>query len=132
MLIALTIVGLALAVVVGLRACRGEEITSEAGIGRAIIGQNDALQREDYVAFQRFTCAAEQGSETAVLAGQRRSVQLRGARYVDDVRGFEVNTDRATATVVYHFEKSVDDKLTTEMTFVREDGNWKVCSAGPQ
>jgi len=132
LLIALGIVGTVLAVVIGLRACRGEEITAEAGIGRAAIGQNDALQRGSYADFRRFTCVAEQGSERAVLAAQRQSAQAKGARYVDDVRGFSVSEDRATATVVYHFEKSADDKLTTSMTFVREGGDWKVCSAGPR
>ena len=132
LLIALAIVGLAVLVVFGLRACRGEEVNDEAGIGRAVIGQNDALQRGDYADFRTFTCAAEQGTEAAVLAEQRHSAQAKGARYVDDVRGFAADGDRATATVVYHFEKSGDDKLTVPMTFVREGGAWKVCSSGPR
>mgnify|MGYP001175586085 CR=1 FL=1 len=132
LLIALALVGLALAVVFGLRACRGGEITAEAAIGRAVVGQNDALQRGSYPDFRRFTCAGEQGTEAAVLAAQRQSAQAKGARYVDDVRGFEVRGDRATATVVYHFEKSKDDKLTTSMSFAHQDGQWTVCSPGPR
>ncbi|MDQ1305766.1 MAG: hypothetical protein QG671_1598 [Actinomycetota bacterium] len=131
LLIALAIVVIVLAVVTGLRSCRGEEISAEAGVGRAVIGQNDALQRGNYADFRRFTCAAEQGTEDGVLAAQRKSAESNGPRYVDDVRGFAVNGDRATATVVYHFEKSPDDKLNTLMTFAREGGDWKVCSAGP-
>jgi hypothetical protein len=34
--------------------------------------------------------------------------------------------------VVYHFEKAKNDKLSTPMTFVREDGTWKVCAPGPK
>lgn len=132
LLIALGIVGLALLVVFGLRACRGGEISAEAGIGRAVIGQNDALQRENYADFRRFTCAAEQGTEAAVLAAQRQSAEAKGARFVDDVRGFAVDGDRATATVVFHFDKSEQDKLTVPMTFAREGGQWTVCSAGPR
>ncbi|TXI40173.1 MAG: lumazine-binding protein [Mycobacterium sp.] len=132
LLIALVLVAIVLAVVTGLRSCRGEEISAEAGIGRAVIGQNDALQRGNFADFRRFTCVAEQGTEESVLAAQRNSAQAKGARYVDDVRGFAVNGDRATATVVYHFEKSADDKQTTVMTFAQEGGEWRVCSAGPQ
>lgn len=132
LLIALALVGLALAVVFGLRACRGEEISAEAGIGRAAIGQNDALQRLSYPDFRTFTCVAEQGSEDAVLAAQRKSAEAKGARYVDDVRDFAAEGDRATATVVYHFDKSADDKVTVPMTFAREGGQWRVCSPGPR
>ncbi len=132
LLIAVVLVGVALAVVFGLRACRSDEISAEAGIGRAVIGQNDALQREDYADFRRFTCAAEQGAEDTVLAGQRKSAEAKGARYVDDVRDFAVEDDRATATVVYHFEKSADDKVTAAMTFARAGGQWTVCSPGPR
>lgn len=132
LLIAVALVLVALAVVFGLRSCRGGEISDEAGIGRAVIGQNDALQREDYADFRRFTCAAEQGAEDVVLAAQRKSFQDKGARYVDDVRGFAVDGDRATATVVYHFEKAAGDKLTVPVTFAREGGEWKVCSPGPR
>lgn len=132
LLIALAVVGVALAVVFGLRACRGTEISAEAGIGRAVLGQNDALQRQNYPDFRRFTCAAEQGTEAAVLAEQRTSAAARGARYVDDVRGFAVDGDRATATVVYHFEKAAEDKVTVPMSFAVEGGQWTVCSPGPR
>lgn len=132
LLIAVGIVGLALLVVFGLRSCRGAEIGEEAGIGRAVIGQNDALQRGSYPDFRKFTCAAEWGTEDAMLTGQRASSGAKGARFVDDVRNFTVDGDRATATVVYHFDKAADDKLTVPMTFAREGGEWTVCSPGPR
>ena len=131
-LIAAALVGVVLLVSIGLRSCRGEEIAAEAGIGRAVIAQNDALQRGDYASFREFTCPAEQGTETQVLAAQRQSADAKGARYVDDVRAFAIDGDRATATVVYHFERAADDKITAQMTFAREGGQWTVCSAGPR
>ena len=131
-LVALGVVTLVVLGVIVARAVRGDEVRAEAGVGRAVIGQNDALQRLDYTAYRSFTCAGQQGSETAVLAEQRQSAAAKGARYVDDVRAFEVDGDRATATVVYHFEKAADDKLTTTMSFAREGGQWTVCSPGPR
>ena len=61
-----------------------------------------------------------------------RSKTAHGARIVDDLTGIAVTDDRATATVVYHFERSPDDKIKTATTFVRENGEWKVCSPGPR
>lgn len=131
-LTALAIVGVALIAFFVVRMLRGDVQPDEAGVGRAVVGQNDALQREDYADFRSFTCAAQQGAENQVLADHRQSVQAKGARFVDDVTGLAVTGDRATATVVYHFEKSADDKISAPMTFAREDGEWKVCSPGPR
>lgn len=100
-------------------------------VGRAAVGQNDALQREDYADFATYTCAKERGTEVDVLARQRDSVSKKGARFVDDVTEVKIDGDRATATVTYHFDKAADDKKPVPMTFVREDGAWKVCSTGP-
>lgn len=131
-LVAIGIVGLVVLGVIVVRVVRGDEVRDEAGLGRAVIGQNDALQRLDYPAYERFTCDALQGVEPVVLAEQRQSAEAKGARFVDDVRGMKVEGDRASATVVYHFEKAVDDKITTPMSFAREDGEWTVCSPGPR
>ena len=110
----------------------GDAQSDEARVGLAAVGQNDALQREDYADFRTFTCIAEQGTESGVLADQRQSSAAKGARFVDDVAGIAVTSDRATATVVYHFEKVPDDKTNSVMTFVRENGRWTVCSPGPR
>ena len=131
-LVALGLVAIVVATVVGLRALRGDEVRDEAGVDRAVVGQDDALQRQSYPDFVRFTCAGGQRGEAAVLAEQRQSSEAKGARFVDDVRDPVIDGDRARATVVYHFENSPDDKVTTEMSFVREDGEWKVCSPGPR
>lgn len=100
-------------------------------IGRAAAGQNDALQRQSYADFRTYTCRDQQGTETDILARQRDSVAKRGERFVDDVTDVAVDGDRGTAKVTYHFGKAPDTKTGGPMTFVREDGAWKVCSTGP-
>jgi hypothetical protein len=100
-------------------------------VGRAAAGQNDALQRENFADFGTYTCAKMRGSEADLLAHQRDSAAKRGARFVDDVTDVKIDGDRATATVTYHFDKAPDEKTPVPMTFVREDGAWKVCSTGP-
>jgi hypothetical protein len=133
LLTALAIVGVALIAVFALRLIGGgDTLPDDAAVGQAVVGQNDALQRGNYADFRSFTCTAQQGVESQVLADQRQSSGAKGARYVDDVKDIVVSGERATATVVYHFEKSKDDKLSTPMTFAREDGTWKVCSPGPR
>jgi hypothetical protein len=108
---------------------RGDGLTEEQRVGRAAVGQNDALQRQNYADYQRYTCAAETATEGAFLAAQQDSVHQHGARYVDDVTDVKINGDRATGTVAYHFEKDPNSKRTTGLTFARQDGQWKVCSA---
>jgi hypothetical protein len=110
---------------------QGDRTPEDQKIGLAAAGQNDALQRENFADLGAYTCAKERGNEVDVLARQRDSVGKRGARFVDDVTDVKVDGDRATATVTYHFDKTPDDKKPVPMTFVREDGAWKVCSTGP-
>jgi hypothetical protein len=100
-------------------------------VGRTAVGQNDALQRENFADFSTYTCVKMRGVEADVIAHQRDSVVKRGARFVDDVTDIKIDGDRATATVTYHFDKAPDAKAAVPMTFVREDGAWKVCSTGP-
>lgn len=130
--IAAAIVVVALGSMWVLRLIRGDEVPDDVLVGRAVVAQNDALQRENYADFRSYTCAAQQGVETQVLADQRQSKTAKGNRIVDDVKDFAVTGDRATATVVYHFEKSPDGKVSSPMTFVRENGGWKVCAPGPR
>ncbi|BBZ62872.1 Rv0361 family membrane protein [Mycolicibacterium monacense] len=108
----------------------GDEPTPEQLIGRVAAAQNDALQREDYQAFQAYTCRAEHATESEVLERQRNSSAEQGARFIDGVSDVVVDGDRATATVTYHFDRSEDDKFGVPTTFVQEDGAWKVCSTG--
>jgi hypothetical protein len=131
-LTALAVIVVALVAFGLLRLFRGDETPDEGRVGIAAVGQNDALQRGDYADFRAYTCLAEQGTEARVLGDQRQSTTAKGARFVDDVADIAVTGDRATATVVYHFERSPDDKIKTPATFVRENGEWKVCSPGPR
>jgi hypothetical protein len=109
-----------------------DEPPADQQVARAAVGQNDALQRQSYADFRGYTCRAEEGSEGDVLAQQRDSVAKNGERFVDDITDVKIDGDRATAKVTYHFDKAPDTKTGVEMTFVREDGAWKVCSPGPR
>lgn len=106
----------------------GDGLSEEQRVGRAAVGQNDALQRGNYADFQAYTCAQFQGSEAELLSGQRDAMEKRGARYVDDVTAVTIDGDRATAIVIYHFDKLIDTTSGSEVSFVREEGSWKVCS----
>ena len=100
-------------------------------VSRAAVGQNDALQRQNYADFRTYTCRDQQGTQADVLARQQDSVTKRGERFVDDITDVVIDGDRANAKVTYHFGKAPDVKTGVPMTFVREDGAWKVCSTGP-
>jgi hypothetical protein len=108
-----------------------DDVPPDQQVGRAAVGQNDALQRRNYADFRSYTCRDQQGVEADVLARQRDSVSKRGERFVDDVTDVAIDGDHATAKVTYHFDKAQDTKTGVPMTFVREDGAWKVCSTGP-
>jgi hypothetical protein len=109
-----------------------DKLPDDGLVVRAVVAQNDALQRENYTDFRSYTCAAQQGTEPQVLSDQRQSKNTKGNRFVNDIKDFAITGDRATATVAYHFEKSPDDTVSQPMTFVRENGAWKVCSPGPR
>lgn len=100
-------------------------------IGNAVSGQNDALQRQNYPDFVKYTCAGQQGKQDDILARQRDSVSKRGERYVDGVGTVVVDGDHATAKVTYHFKHDEEAKVGVDMSFVKEGGAWKVCTAGP-
>lgn len=131
-LIAIGIVAFVLFTMVVFRMIGNSRTSEDSGVGRAVVAQNDALQREDYTAFRGYTCAAEQGVGAEVIAGQQRSKSARGARFVEDVTDIKIDGDRATATVVYYFEKNKADRVTSPTVFVRENDAWKVCSPGPR
>jgi hypothetical protein len=108
-----------------------DDVPPDQQVGRAAVGQNDALQRQSYADFRTYTCRDQLGVEADVLARQRDSVAKRGERFVDDVTDVAIDGDHATAKVTYHFDKAPDAKTGVAITFVREDGAWKVCSTGP-
>jgi hypothetical protein len=102
--------------------------TPEQDVRRAVVGQNDGLQRGDYSRFQTYTCKAQYGTEADVIAKQHDSVAKNGQRYVDSVSDIRFDGDKATATLTYHFDMTPDTKPTAPVALVREDGAWKVCS----
>ncbi|MGD9618780.1 MAG: lumazine-binding protein [Mycolicibacterium sp.] len=123
------------AVVIGvwlLNAFSSDEFVDDQQIGLSVVAQNDALQRQDYADFRAYTCPELHGAESEIVAGQRDSVAKRGERFVDGTTVVAVDGDRATAEVTYHFASDPDAKETVKMTFVRQDGTWKVCSTGPE
>jgi hypothetical protein len=130
--LAATIVVFAMGAIWALKFFRTDKVPDDGLVVRAAIAQNDALQRESYADFRTYTCAAQQGTESQVLSDQRQSKNTKGNRFVDDMKNFAITGDQATATVVYFFEKKPDDKLSQPMTFVRENGTWKVCSPSPR
>jgi hypothetical protein len=126
---ALAIIVLVVIGIVAFSAFGSSDTTPDQQLRGAVVGQNDALQRQDYADFRDFTCRANQRNEADVLAGQRDSIAKRGERYVDEVADLRITGDRATAKVTYHFKKAPDAKSSTDVTLVREDGAWKVCSS---
>lgn len=123
------------AVVIGvwlLNVFSSDELADDQQIALAVVAQNDALQRQDYGDFRAYTCTDEQGVEADIIAAQRNSAAQRGERFVDGTTVVEIDGDRATADVTYHFAKDPDAKETVEMSFARQDGAWKVCSTGPE
>jgi hypothetical protein len=108
---------------------RGDGLTEAQRVGLAAVGQNDALQRQNYVDYQRYTCTQQQGTEADFIAAQQESLREHGARYVDDVTDVKIDGDRAGGTVAYHFEKDPNAKRSSPLAFARQDGQWKVCSA---
>ena len=126
-IIVFVVIGIALVNLFG-----GDGLSEDQRVARAAVGQNDALQRQDYAAFVGYTCGAQRTTEADFLARQRDSVNRQGARYVDDVTGVHIDADHATATVIYHFEKDAGTKsspINATTSFVREDGEWRVCSS---
>lgn len=97
-------------------------------VAQAAVGQNDALQRQDFSAFRKFTCGADQGTEASFLTAQRDSVAKNGERFVNDVPSIRVDGDHASATVVFHFANTAEQSFSVEERFVQEDGSWRVCS----
>lgn len=127
-------VGVVVLVVVGIVTLmdRGSgELTPDLRVARAAVGQNDALQRDNYADYRKYTCPAEQGAENEVLKRQGQSKTAKGARFVDDVADVVITGDKATATVTYHFENSADNKIKVPMTFVSQGDDWTVCSPSP-
>jgi hypothetical protein len=128
---ALAIAVIVVIVIVLVNVSGGDGLTEDQRVGRAAVGQNDAVQRLNYPDFRSYTCLAQQGTEADFVAHQNDSLTKRGHRSVEDVTAVKIDGDKATAIVKYRFETAPDTSSGAEMSFVREDGGWKVCSSGP-
>lgn len=128
---ALAIISVVVIAIVLFNVFGDDGLSEEQRVGRAAVGQNDALQRRDFSDFGIYTCRDRTGGEADFVARQQQSVAQHGARYVDDVTDVVIDGDRATATVIYHFDRAPDTKTGVTTSFVREDGAWKVCSTAP-
>lgn len=106
----------------------GDGLTDEGRVGQAVNAQNDALQRHAYADYLKVTCRALAAPEQNVIAAQDKSEAAHGNRYIDDVQNVVVKSDSASASVTYHYMKSENNKLTADVSFVKEDGSWRVCS----
>jgi hypothetical protein len=125
---ALAIILLVVIGIFAINAFGGSDATPDQQLRGAVVGQNDALQRQDYADFRGFTCLAEQRNEADVLAGQRNSIAKNGERYVDEVSDLRIAGDRATVKVTYHFDKTPGTTSGAQVALLREDGAWKVCA----
>ena len=124
-LVVLIVIGIVLFNVFG-----NDDPTPEQSVRLAIVGQNDATQRQSYQDFRTYTCRGDQGNESEFLARQRDSAAKNGARSVAEVFNVRIDGDRATADVTYSFERTVDTTSGSELNVKREDGAWKVCESG--
>lgn len=131
-IIALVIIVLAVLGIWLVSALSGSENDDRQGVIRAVLGQNDALQREDFTDFQSYTCAELTETEEKVLTRQRESVGAKGARFVENVTDVNIDGDRASAKVVYYFDNTKDEKVDVAATLVREDGSWRMCTPEPR
>ncbi|MEZ0340326.1 lumazine-binding protein [Mycobacterium sp. pV006] len=109
----------------------GPGLSDEQQVARAAVGQNDALQRRDYAAYRGYTCVARHGTEAEFVERQDKSEAERGNRVLEDMGAVSIAGDRATSEVTYSFEGDPEAEEKVPMSFVREDGAWKVCSTGP-
>ena len=112
-----------------LRFFRSDEVPDDGLVGRAVVGQNDALQRENYPDFQTYTCVAQQGSESQVLTDQRQSKSAKGNRFVDDVR---ISTPTVIGPLPGRLPLREDARrqVTAPMTFVRGERRLEGVLAG--
>ncbi|MBA0046230.1 nuclear transport factor 2 family protein [Mycobacterium sp. NPDC050853] len=120
----IVVIGIAVSVI--FRSSDG--LTEEGRVGRAVVAQNDALQRRAYADYVANSCRAIVTPEQNLIAAQDKSEASRGNRYVDDVKDVKISGDAATAQVTYHYMKSEDNKLTAAATLTKEDGSWRVCT----
>ena len=107
---------------------RDDGLTDEQRVGRAAVGQNDALQRQDYADYQRYTCARRKALKlTSLLRNGIRRVSTAPGTSTTSPASRSTTTERPRPWPTTS-RRTPNSKRTTELTFVRQDGQWKVCS----
>ena len=134
--IALLVVVVAiLAVVLSNMLRPAEERASDSGQVQFAINDNyTARNNVDYGKFTQSTCAADTSStsfisEQEFVSQNRTSVESKGRIVIPEITDVTVNGDRATARVHWHFDKTPDEKQTTSVVVVKDDGTWKLCTS---
>ena len=112
-----------------------EERASDSGQVQFAINDNyTARNNVDYGKFKQSTCAADTSSSSFIseqefVSQNRTSVESKGRIVIPEITDVTVNGDRATARVHWHFDKTPDDKQTTSVVVVKDDGTWKLCKS---
>ena len=110
---------------------RGDDSTK---VQYAINAYYTARNNVDYSAYRDATCAATRDStqfpsESNFETTEKKSLEDNGRVVIPEITDLSVSGERATATVHWHFDNKSDQKQTTAVVALREDGNWKVCKA---
>ncbi|MFT4199715.1 hypothetical protein [Gordonia sp. (in: high G+C Gram-positive bacteria)] len=103
-------------------------LSPEDSVRVAINDQYTARNALNYESYQRITCAPKIEPREAFLAENQRSRDENGKIVIPQINDVVIDGDKATASVVWNFEKKPDAKTTTPTTLVRQDDGWKVCS----
>lgn len=111
----------------------GERGGDSAKVQYAINDAYTARNALNYDKYRGAHCAADlrapgfPGRE-AFVADNRRSRDADGTIVIPEITDLTVHGDRADAKVHWHFDKHPDAKQTTQVSVVRENGSWKVCT----
>ena len=134
--VALVIVVLAILGVVLSNVLRpAEERASDSGQVQFAINDNyTARNNVDYGKYKQTTCAADTSSSSFIseqefVRQNRTLVESKGRIVIPEITDVAVNGDRATAKVNWHYDKTPDDKQTTSVVVVKDDGTWKLCTS---
>ncbi|MXP19869.1 hypothetical protein GIY30_00630 [Gordonia sp. HNM0687] len=111
-----------------------DRMSTEAHIQHAVNDVYTARNELDYTRYREATCAAELASdsfpdEDTFVEQNRVSFEENGQIVIPEISEIDVNGDRATAQVHWHFDETPDSEQVTDVVVVREDGDWKVCTS---
>lgn len=111
-----------------------ERAGDSAQVQFAINDVYNARNNVDYDAFRNKTCAADRNassfpSKDQFTAENTTSRETNGRIVIPEISDVTVSGDRATATIHWNFDNKSDQKQTTKVVVLREDGDWKVCKA---